>query len=291
MVAAIRATPVKIAICRGWGGPIMTGMVNLARAPTGRVRRALDCGVLAVASYLAGAVPACAGPPFVTDDPEPVDFEHYEINIAAVGNFAQGGRSGALPTIDFNYGIVPDVQLHFTVADDFDKLGHSATRFGYGDTELGVKYRFIEEDEEGWQPQISLYPNIEIPTGSATKQFGTGELRTYLPIWLQKSFGPWTSYGGVGYWINPSSSTAPEKNYWFAGWTLLRRIDDNWNLGGEIFWQSVNGEIAGTGTGFNLGGEYDINETYHILFSAGRNLEDPTKFNAFSAYLGLQLVL
>ncbi|MEA2755142.1 MAG: hypothetical protein QOJ54_1431 [Aliidongia sp.] len=248
-------------------------------------------GVLVVVIWLAVPSPAWAGPPFVTDDPEPVDFEHYEINIAAIGNFAQGGRSGGLPSIDFNYGVRPDVQLHFTIANDFEKAGRSATRYGYGDTELGVKYRFIDEDEDGWWPQVALYPFLEIPTGSRTAQFGTGELRTYLPIWIQKSFGPWTSYGGGGYWINPSNSVTPERNYWFAGWTLMRRIDDRWNLGGEIFWQSINGEIAGTGTGFNLGGEYDITETYHILFSAGRNLEDPTKFNAFSAYLGLQLVL
>jgi hypothetical protein len=262
-----------------------------ARAEWRRIGRMPAVAAILCLGVALAAPMAAAGPPFVTDDPEPAEFEHFEINIAAIGNFSAGGHQGGLPSIDFNYGAAPDLQLHFNVADDFDKAGDRPVGHGYGDTELGVKYRFVEEDEDGWQPQIAIYPNVEIPTGSPSRQFGTGEVRTYLPIWIQKSFGDWTSYGGGGYWINPSSAAIPEKNYWFAGWTLLRRLDDNWNLGGEIFWQSINGEISGTGTGFNLGGEYDINENYHILFSAGRNLEDPTRYNAFSAYLGLQLIL
>jgi hypothetical protein len=234
---------------------------------------------------------ASAGPPFVTDDPEPVDFQHFEINIAGIGNFTAAGRQGVLPGIDANYGLVEDVQLHLGIVDAFDKPGVRSARYGYGDTELGLKYRFVEADDDGWRPQLALYPILELPTGSQAKQLGTGELRIFLPVWIQESFGPWTSYGGGGYWINPGNAETSEKNYWFAGWTLLRQFDENWSLGGEIFWQSPDGQETATGAGFTLGGEYDIDGTYHILFSAGRNLEDPTRFNALSTYLGLQLVL
>ncbi|MEI9984697.1 MAG: hypothetical protein WDN69_16735 [Aliidongia sp.] len=43
----------------------------------------------------------------MTDDPEPAEFEHFEINIAAIGSFLAGGRQGALPNIDANYGARP----------------------------------------------------------------------------------------------------------------------------------------------------------------------------------------
>jgi hypothetical protein len=261
---------------------------DAAQSTRAKRRLALPIAVIIVCALCR---PAAAGPPFATDDPEPVEFGHFEINIAATGSFIKAGQAGAAPTIDANYGVVEDVQLHLGIADDFDNQGVRSTRVGYGDTELGIKYRFIEEDEDGWVPQVAIYPNVEIPTGSVTKQFGTGEVRAYLPIWVQKSIGEWTSYGGGGYWINPPNGVTSEKNYWFAGWTLLRQIDENWSLGGEIFWQSPNGEEIATGAGFNLGGTYNINETYHILFSAGRNLEDPTRFNAASFYLGLQLFL
>lgn len=254
------------------------------------VRRAVMPAAVLLAACGLGS-PAMAGPPFVTDDPEPVEYQHWEINIAAIGSFAGGSRFGNLPGVDANYGPVEDVQLHLGFANAYDGAPHRATRDGYGDTELGVKYRFVEEDEEGWRPQIAIYPNLEIPTGSRTRNIGTGEVRAFLPVWIQKSFDGWTSYGGGGYWINPRNGVTPERNYWFAGWTLLRHVNDDLQLGGELIWQSPNGEDIATGTGYNLGGEYDISETYHILFSAGRNLEDPNRYNAFSFYLGLQLIL
>jgi hypothetical protein len=244
-----------------------------------------------IAVLLLAAPAALAGPPFVTDDPEPAQFEHFEINIAAIGSYLAGGRQGALPNIDANYGAGQDLQLHLGIQNGYAGLPGRSARFGYGDTELGVKYRFVEEDDEGWRPQIGIYPNLELPTGSVSKQLGTGEVRGFLPIWLQKSVGDWTSFGGGGYWINPPNGPLTEKDYWFAGWALMRRLDDEWNLGGEIFYQSPDGQETLTGAGFNLGGEYDINESYHILFSSGRGLEDPSRFNRFSFYLGLQLII
>jgi hypothetical protein len=41
---------------------------------------------LAVLALLSAA-PALAGPPFVTDDPEPVDYQHFEINTAMQGTY------------------------------------------------------------------------------------------------------------------------------------------------------------------------------------------------------------
>jgi hypothetical protein len=47
--------------------------------------------------------------------------------------------------------------------------------------------------------------------------------------------GPWTAYGGGGYWINPG---AGNKNYSFLGAALWRKVNDRLNLGAEIFHQT-----------------------------------------------------
>ncbi|MGB8266384.1 MAG: hypothetical protein WCE44_08695 [Candidatus Velthaea sp.] len=44
---------------------------------------------------------------------------------------------------------------------------------------------------------IAFYPNVEIPTEAA------GHAAVFLPIWLQKSSGPWTAFGGGGLFLNP----------------------------------------------------------------------------------------
>jgi hypothetical protein len=41
-----------------------------------------------------------------------------------------------------------------------------------------------------------------VPTGNAERGLGTGHTHGFMPLWLQKSFGKWLTYGG-GYWINP----------------------------------------------------------------------------------------
>ena len=36
---------------------------------------------------------ALAGPPFLTDDPEPVEYEHWEIYVASISQEEHGGVS------------------------------------------------------------------------------------------------------------------------------------------------------------------------------------------------------
>jgi hypothetical protein len=138
---------------------------------------------------------------------------------------------------------------------------------GIGDTELGVKYRFIDPDKGDWWPQVAIFPLVELPTGDAKRSLGAGYTEAFLPVWTQKDFGKWTTYGGGGYWINPGPGN---RNYWFAGWLVQRQVTDKLALGGEVFHQTSNMVGRGDSTGFSLGGVYDITEHYHLLFSGGR---------------------
>src|SRR5579863_202136 len=149
---------------------------------------------LLIAVLMLAGGSALAGPPFVTDDPEPVDYQHFEINTAAQATYAKDGRAGSWPTIDANYGLLPEVQFHVGLFANFSKGDGQPFHFGSGDTEVGIKYRFIDEDEEGWRPQVAIYPITQFPTGSASKGLGAGYQRTILPVWVQKSWGDWTTY-------------------------------------------------------------------------------------------------
>ena len=68
---------------------------------------------------------------------------------------------------------------------------------GLGDIELGVKYRFLSETAR--RPQIGIFPMLEVPSGDPRRGLGNGQVWARLPLWLQKSSGPWTTYGGAGY--------------------------------------------------------------------------------------------
>lgn len=254
---------------------------GFARSPS-MLRRAL--AALGAAVCLVGA-PAHAGPPFITDDPEPVDLDHWEVYGFSTGVHTADDTNATLAGLEVNYGAAPNLQLHLIAPLAYDDPKGGDAKTGLGDTELGVKYRFVTPGKDDWFPQVGIFPLLELPTGNAEQGLGSGVTRLYLPVWLQKDVGKWTTYGGGGYWINPG---AGNRNYWFAGWLVQRQVTDNLAIGAEVFHQTAQTVDGKESTGFNLGVVYDLNEHYHLLVSAGRGLQDAAASNDFSYYLAIQ---
>jgi hypothetical protein len=63
-------------------------------------------GACALATVVAGG-PAFAGPPFITDDPEPVDLDHWEVYAFSAGANGRGDTTGLGPSMEVNYGAAP----------------------------------------------------------------------------------------------------------------------------------------------------------------------------------------
>lgn len=225
-------------------------------------------------------VTAWAGPPFITDDPEPVEYKHGELYLSSIYTDTKDGKTGTLPHVEANYGVIPDVQLHLLLPVAFAHSNGGPTYYGLGDTELGVKYRFVHESDN--VPQIGIFPLVHVPTGDSDRGLGSGHVQGFLPLWLQKSWGPWTTYGGGGYWINPGTD---KKNYWQLGWLVQRDICKALTLGAEVFHFGTQTTDGRTKSGYNIGGIINITDDHHILFSAGSDFSGDTRF---AAYLGYQ---
>ena len=225
-----------------------------------------------------------AGPPFVTDDPEPVEYKHGEFYVASATGHNSDGTSGTLPHFELNYGPLPDVHLHLIAPFAYNKPRGESMKWGYGMTELGVKYRFVHETDS--IPQIGTFPIVELPTGDSTKGLGERGTKVLLPIWLQKSFGPWTIYGGGGFWYNPGEED--NKNFWQAGVVVMRELSKRISVGGEIYNFTARVKGDKNQTGFNLGTVINLTDDHHILFSAGRDLTGTNK-NTFNMYVAYQL--
>ena len=140
---------------------------------------------------------AFAGPPYITDDPDPVEYQHWEVYFSSIFAKQPDAWTTTAPHIEVNYGVVPDVQLHMILPMTLYAPANGASSYGYG------KYRFVHEGD--WLPQLGTFSLLEVPSGSHGRNLGSGHLQTFLPLWLQKSEGRWTAYGGGGYWINPGT--------------------------------------------------------------------------------------
>jgi hypothetical protein len=254
-------------------------------SPRRRANPGRDTAICLCLMVLA-APSASGGPPFRTDDPETVDFRHYEITLFSQEAKTNQGWLGVLPSLEVNYGALPNLQLHVIVPVGYVAPSGGHIGIALGDIELGAKYRFIVPDENDWFPQVGVFPAIEVPVGNQPLGFSTGHAQVFLPIWLQKDFDPWTVYGGGGYWINPG---AGNRNYTFAGVALWRKITDQLRLGLEVFHQTSPADGVKEGTGFNAGLTYDFSADWHLLASAGSGLTNRAETNQFSYYLGLQL--
>jgi hypothetical protein len=118
------------------------------------------------------SVPALAGPPYATYDPEPTGYRSYEVNLAS--DYARSADSVDVtaPHLEFDYGLFPNVQVTTTIPLAGSRLPNGAMHFGYGDTEFEVKARVIQETDHF--PQISIAPTVVLPSGNASENLGAG---------------------------------------------------------------------------------------------------------------------
>jgi hypothetical protein len=221
-----------------------------------------------------------AGPPFFTDDPQPVDFKHWEFYVASQMNFIQHDADMTAPHIEINYGAIPEIQLHIVAPLGYVKT-ESGNVYGYRDTEIGVKYRIINT-EDGFM--AGVFPTAELPTGNASQQLGNGTTQFFLPLWIQKNWGKFQTYCGAGFWINPGTGN---KNYSFVGWQAQYEFSAEITLGGELYYKTSPVQDGNNSAGFNLGGYVNISEHHHILFSIGKSVS----YTDYTAYAGYQITI
>lgn len=233
---------------------------------------------------LALCAAAHAGAPFLTDDPEPVDLHHTEINLAVQATRATPGTSGTVAA-DVNHGCAKDTQCHFAVPLAFSKEAGHATATGLGDVEVGVKYRFINHGDGGFM--AAVYPTVLLPTGDASRGLGNGRAQVLLPLWLQDTAGRWTWDAGLGYLVNRAAGA---RNSWYLGLLALRPVGHRLKVGAEMFHRTPVADGAPATTGFNVGAIVKLTGTRNLLLSIGRGLQGVSANHA-SVYAAYQLEL
>jgi hypothetical protein len=237
---------------------------------------------LALVGLYPGHAWAQAGPPYQTDDPDPVQYRHWELYLATQTEATNGDLSGAAPLVEVNYGAVPRLQLHVLVPLAFDHPAGLPAVHGAGDVEVGAKVQFVAEGRR--RPMIGTFVQTEWPAGSASEGLGTGRLHVLIPLWIQKSFGPWSTDVGGGYWVNPGDG---QRDYWVAGWQVGRRVGPA-TIGAELYHATADHVGGRSRLLVNAGVVLDLSDEHHLLLSVGHTV---TGVGALDAYFAYQLTI
>ena len=223
---------------------------------------------------------AGAGPPYVTDDPEPTRTGGWE-NYAYVTGTNTPGEIAGQGGVELNYGGATNLQLSLSVPLNYDDA--HALHAGTGDLDLSVKYRLLHPPEGSWLPDAAVFPALTLPT--APRRFDTGHPTLFLPLWLEKDFGKWSTFGGGGYDVNPGRG---ERNSALVGWAVTRSFSKRLNLGVEVYHQTsvTSGGPALTNLGF--GAIYQLTKHWALMASGGPGLQTPSRSGSSTFYASLQ---
>ena len=224
------------------------------------------------ALILASGESANADSPFFTDDP--LFSPGWEIKLGMVAEHNASGDAFAGPILDLNYAIVPTVRLNLTLAGVGLDPDNGPSVYGFGTTDFKVKWRFLEEDPQGWCPAMSISPRVTIPTASTDRGLSDGFWRAQLPIEFGKTTGDWYHFAEAGYsWaFDDSASDAA-----FGGIGTLYNFNKHFAVGTELYAivpldDSQNYTFLTT-----LGAIYTFNANWSLKASISESLRDDSQ--------------
>lgn len=234
--------------------------------PADSLRRRLSLAVALLASALLLAPQtALAGPPFLTDDPEPTETGHWEIYAPQFETEGRGNDHEGAAGVEINYGAAPDLQLTVGIPIDYHR-DSSGFNSGFGDIKVSAKYRFYHNEDAG--VQVAFFPGMTIPTGG--RDFTDGRATALLPIWIQKDSGDWSIFGGGGYAINPGPGN---RNYWTGGIAVARQVTPKLLIGLEAKRSGASTVEGSASTDLGIGAILQLKAPFRLLASGGPTFE------------------
>ena len=228
-----------------------------------------------------------AAPPLLISDTGTPGDGHYELNVGLSGEKALSGSKIAFPALDLNYGWGERIQIKYELPWIFTNKEGEEAKNGIGNSVLGVKWRFLDEERHGIA--MSVYPQVEFNTAKSSVDKGLVDYGTnwIFPMELEKKFGPINLIGELGFIYRPEN-----KNQWLYGLAFGYPASKQFEWCGEIY--GVAGSSFEWDTHdlvFNVGFRWNLVKWLNWNTSVGRSLHAVNgDEKTFLFYSGVQFV-
>jgi hypothetical protein len=231
--------------------------------------------------------PAYSQIPFYTDDADTTPKGKFHVEFFNEYDWLQRSSLPGLrqntSNLTLNYGLTDRIELG--VNAPFIKIFNSresrlGSPAGIGDTQFGVKAKLRQERDESSLPAMTVAFYAEAPTGSFSKQFGSGLTNYWVYGVLQKSLTKRTVArlnGGILFAGNRSIGLtgveATRGQVFTSNGSLVRNFNEKLHLGMEVFGGVSNDFRLSRGQlETQIGGSYAVRDEFAFTFGvlAGR---------------------
>lgn len=233
-----------------------------------------------IAITLAMPQQSLAQQPFFTDDTDTTERHKFhfeftnEFNILQRSSFPNLRQNTSGFTL--NYGLFEGVELGLnipliTIFNDSSARPRNA--FGFGDTNLSVKYNFRKERQDSSLPALTLTFNLEIPTGDKDRQLGSALLDYSFNGVFQKTLTERTTLrlnSGIlfsGNTLNGAVGIRTRGTVFTGAASIVRQYTPKLDLGVEMTGAvSRNLNLGAGALQFQFGGNYALKEGFTLDF-------------------------
>jgi len=233
---------------------------------------------------IALGLPAYAGPPFHTGDPDTADKGTWEASLGVVAERRPGEKVYELPGFEVNYGLADGLEFSYESAWLQKCENGVPSESGYGNSLVGLKWRFLEQEKHG--VTVALKPEFEFRNpGSSSVQKGLAddENTFLLDLRVQRAFGE--NLLGLSF-----ARTFPSKSdgSWEYGMFLKRETAKGHTFGVELTGSSTKA-FNRSALVLNFGAQIKLTAQGKLLLGLGRELHNHDEPAAtFIGYLGWQ---
>ena len=229
---------------------------------------------------------AQGGPPYYTNDPGTPGPFNWEVNLGYMPFFYRNQSVSHTPDVDINFGVGDRIQLTYENAWLRVQDSSSATKFGLGQSNLGVKWRFYDAGES--KLAVSTFPQLFInnPNDAIRRGITPTSQSFLLPFEFSRKFGPIGVNYEIGYQF-----THKGPDTWLTGLVLGHDFTSKFEMDAEFYSQGAFHPSAYQPT-LGLGARYKIHKPVILLLMAGRSLKPSRSDQSyFIGYFGLQFLL
>jgi hypothetical protein len=263
----------------------LTQTVHCNEVKEGLLAALLACFLMVLLS-LAQTAHAQAGPPFLTNDPGTPGNANWEINLGSAQTIARGTSFYQVPQIDLNFGLGERIQLTYEIPYVLQTASGQPNESGWGNGYPGVKWRFLDQGEDGWQ--MSTFPQVETAASrpAREKEIAAPGPRYLLPIEVSKAIGPLDFDLEAGYYF---LGHAPKER--IIGIVVGRQVSARLEFDAELYDDRAHDALPHSTT-LDVGGRYKLTQGVIALFMAGRSVNGLSAGQPeFMGYFGVQILL